>query len=119
MAESSPEDVDHATSKHLAMFKSMPPDVERSLTRGPVKGIWLVPHPLQLHPASYMEIMATVQESIEHAWNWSWRWCMSAEMKMKTNMNMNMNMMETESSTTLYHSSSTGCVKFIALDPRH
>mmetsp|Transcript_26403 Transcript_26403/g.26653 ORF Transcript_26403/g.26653 Transcript_26403/m.26653 type:complete len:140 (-) Transcript_26403:23-442(-) len=47
------------------MFSSFPPDMHRFVKglRGPVLGVWTVPHPLQLHPYSYHEALSAIQEA--------------------------------------------------------
>jgi hypothetical protein len=51
--------------RQMAMFKNVPPDVVRKLhmSCGSVRGIWLMPHPLQLYPRSFADNMAQVYES--------------------------------------------------------
>lgn len=51
--------------RQMAMFKNIPPAVIRKLhmSRGSVKGIWLLPHPLQLYPRSFAESMAGVYDT--------------------------------------------------------
>ena len=51
--------------RQMAMFKNVPPDVVRKLhmSCGSVRGIWLMPHPLQLYPRSFADDMAQVYES--------------------------------------------------------
>jgi hypothetical protein len=56
---------DAATQRHLAILKAVPPDATRrfNVNKGPIYGVWLVPHPLKLYPAAYADLMNTVQES--------------------------------------------------------
>ena len=46
-----------AIGRHLSMYKTIPPEVARRvhLSKGSVKGVWLQPHPLQLHPMSFAD----------------------------------------------------------------
>jgi hypothetical protein len=48
---------DPMVGQHLAMYKTIPPEVVRRvhLSKGNVKGVWLQPHPLQLHPVKFAD----------------------------------------------------------------
>jgi len=56
---------DLATQRQLAILKAVPPDATRrfNVNKGPVYGVWFVPHPLKLYPSAYADLMNTVQES--------------------------------------------------------
>eukprot|EP00605_Chrysophyceae_sp_TOSAG23-4_P001981 GSChrysophyteH1.ASY1.ANO1.2195.1 assembled CDS len=56
-----------ACGRHLAMYKTIPPEVVRRvhLSKGSVRGIWLQPHPLQLHPIVYADLFNFAKDRSE------------------------------------------------------
>lgn len=60
-----PSESDPTTMKQLALLRAIPPDIFRkqNSSRGPVHGVWLVPHPLRLYPSTYADLLNIVQES--------------------------------------------------------
>ena len=51
--------------RNIAMFRTVPPEVIRRIhmTKGSVRGIWLQPHPLQLHPIVFADSVNSAKDS--------------------------------------------------------
>ena len=51
--------------KQIAIFKSITPELQNSINqiKGPIHGVWLYPHPLQLRSLANFEMMQLVDDS--------------------------------------------------------
>lgn len=58
-------EADPTRARQLAILAAVPPDCLRrfNASKGPVHGVWLVPHPLKLYPAAWADIMNVIQDS--------------------------------------------------------
>ena len=52
-------------ARQITMFKTVPPEVIRRvhISKGSVKGVWLQPHPLQLHPVAYADALNVAKDA--------------------------------------------------------
>ena len=65
-------------ARQMTMFKTVPPEVIRRLhvSKGSVRGVWLQPHPLQLHPAQYADLVNSAKEKTELSESKRFEWQM-------------------------------------------
>jgi hypothetical protein len=50
---------------HIEMIKGLPPEIMKNLQllKGPMYGVWLIDHPLQIHPGTQIDMLNAIHDS--------------------------------------------------------
>jgi len=67
-----------SVARQITMFKTVPPEVIRRvhMSKGSVKGVWLQPHPLQLHPVAYADSLNIAKDAVSTSEQKKFEWQM-------------------------------------------